>query len=88
MLQTPDAPREYIGDPVATRAFFRDGELYPGDLGVLDGKGRLMLAGRVTDVLVVKGDKIRCGPIEEELQVKLDLHGAACSPSRGPTAPT
>ncbi len=75
VLQTPDLPREYIGDPVATRAFFRDGWFYPGDLGILDGRGRLMLAGRVTDVLVVKGDKIPSGPIEEELQTALDLHG-------------
>ena len=38
--------------------FVRDGYFYPGDLGVLDGNGRLALYGRTTDVLSFMGDKV------------------------------
>ncbi len=75
VLQEVGGPLSYIDDPIATATFFRDGYFYPGDLGVLDGQGRLMLSGRVTDILNVKGDKIPSGPIEAELQAALDLHG-------------
>ena len=83
MLQEPGAPREYIGDPVATRAFFRDGWFYPGDLGVLDGKGRLMLSGRVTDILVVKGDKIPSARSRRSCKPRSTCTASASSPSRG-----
>jgi acyl-CoA synthetase (AMP-forming)/AMP-acid ligase II len=43
-----------------------------------------MLSGRVTDILVVKGDKIPSGPIEEELQAALDLHGVCVLSEQGP----
>ena len=61
----------YLGDEAATRAFFRDGFFYPGDLGVLREDGRLSVLGRITDVINVRGDKLPTTPIETQLQEAL-----------------
>jgi acyl-coenzyme A synthetase/AMP-(fatty) acid ligase len=66
----------YVNDADASAASFRDGWFYPGDLAILDGKGRISLMGRVTDVLNVRGDKHPAGPFEEALQS--DLGAAVC----------
>jgi acyl-coenzyme A synthetase/AMP-(fatty) acid ligase len=65
----------YLDDPEATRAFFRDGYFYSGDLGVIRSDGRLALLGRLTDVINVVGEKVAAGPIEEVLQSKLGIGG-------------
>jgi acyl-coenzyme A synthetase/AMP-(fatty) acid ligase len=65
----------YIDDEVATRAFFRDGYFYPGDLGVFRADGRLALLGRTTEVINILGNKIAVGPIEGALQRKLQVSG-------------
>lgn len=62
----------YLGDPEATAAFFADGWFYPGDLGVLDGQGRLALYGRATDVIHIKGNKHPAEPWEREIQEALE----------------
>lgn len=67
----------YLDDPDATARFFKDGFFYPGDLGVLDGQGRLALCGRITDVLNIQGDKVPAAPFEEALQEALGLE-AVC----------
>lgn len=61
----------YLADAATTRAFFRDGFFYPGDLGMLREDGRLQILGRVTDVINVMGDKIATTPIERSLQAAL-----------------
>ena len=60
----------YLGDPDATRLFFRDGCFYPGDLAVMREDGRMALRGRVTDVINVLGDKYGTLPIESALQAR------------------
>src|SRR5207253_357369 len=50
---------------------FRDDWFYPGDLGVLDGKGRLALFGRTTDILHIEGGKVAAEPIERALRDRL-----------------
>jgi len=67
--------QSYLHDEEASRAFFRDGYFYPGDLGVFRSDGRLALHGRVTDVVNILGSKIAAGPIEEALQHKLGVSG-------------
>lgn len=59
---------EYLGDQETSRAFFRGGWFYPGDLGLLRDDGRLALQGRNTDVINVMGDKIAAVPIEAALR--------------------
>ena len=70
-----DGVAGYLDDAAASRAFFRDGWFYPGDLGVFGPDKRLALYGRVTDVLNVQGNKIGTGPIERELQDRLAVEG-------------
>ena len=57
----------YLHDEAATRAFFKDGFFYPGDLAVIRSDGRMALRGRLTDVINVRGHKISPAPIEDRL---------------------
>jgi acyl-coenzyme A synthetase/AMP-(fatty) acid ligase len=68
-------PRGYLEDPDTSAAFFRDGWFYPGDLGVLDGKGRLALYGRATDIVHINGDKFPAEPWERAIQEALECDG-------------
>jgi acyl-coenzyme A synthetase/AMP-(fatty) acid ligase len=65
----------YLGDPEATRLFFRDGYFYPGDLAVMREDGRMALRGRVTDVINVLGSKYGTLPIEIALQARFQAEG-------------
>jgi acyl-coenzyme A synthetase/AMP-(fatty) acid ligase len=65
----------YLGDPEATRLFFRDGYFYPGDLAVMREDGRMALCGRVTDVINVLGNKYGTLPIEIALQARFQAEG-------------
>jgi len=65
----------YLGDPKTTAAFFSDGWFYSGDLGVLDGKGRLALYGRTTDVVHIQGNKFPVDPWERAIQDALSCEG-------------
>jgi acyl-CoA synthetase (AMP-forming)/AMP-acid ligase II len=57
----------YLDDEATSRAFFKGGWFYPGDLGIIEAE-RLFLQGRVTDVINVKGGKLATIPIETALQ--------------------
>ena len=70
-------PTGYLGDAAASRAFFREGYFYPGDLGVLRADGRLAVRGRVSEVINLAGAKIAVAPIEEELRRLFEV-GAVC----------
>jgi acyl-CoA synthetase (AMP-forming)/AMP-acid ligase II len=65
----------YLGDPETTASFFSDGWFYPGDLAVLDGKGRLALYGRTTDIVHIRGNKYPAEPWEREIQEVLECEG-------------
>jgi acyl-coenzyme A synthetase/AMP-(fatty) acid ligase len=60
-------PTFYVEDEAATRAFFRDGFFYPGDLAMMREDGRLGLMGRVIDVINMQGKKISPAPFEDRL---------------------
>jgi acyl-coenzyme A synthetase/AMP-(fatty) acid ligase len=72
----PGDAEGYLGDEAATRAFFRDGFFYPGDLGFIDGSGRLALEGRASEVLNIGGDKISALPFEQSIQANTGASGA------------
>ena len=65
----------YLGDPAATAAFFDDQWFYPGDLGVLDGAGRLALYGRTSDIVHVDGVKYPAEPWESAIRDRLECDG-------------
>jgi len=66
-VSTAGGPTEYFHDETATRAFFKDGFFYTGDLVVMRSDGRMALQGRVTDIINVQGEKLSPAPIEERL---------------------
>ena len=71
-----DGLQGYLHEADASRAFFRDGYFYTGDLGVIGPDGRLALIGRMTDVINVLGSKFAPGPIEEAVQREFGISGA------------
>ena len=65
--------RGYYKRPEDTAAVLRDGVLYTGDLGYLDGDGRLHITGRKKDVLVLPdGTKLFLPEYEAALSAALD----------------
>jgi len=79
-VSTAGGPTSYLNNEEATRAFFKDGFFYPGDLAVIRSDGRMALQGRVTDVINVQGDKIAPAPIEDRLCELLGVTGVClCS---------
>jgi acyl-coenzyme A synthetase/AMP-(fatty) acid ligase len=74
-VSTAGGPTSYLNDEAATRAFFKDGFFYPGDLAVMRSDGRMALQGRVTDVINVRGDKVSPAPIEDRLGELLGVSG-------------
>jgi acyl-CoA synthetase (AMP-forming)/AMP-acid ligase II len=73
--QRSDGPTGYLGDAETSAKFFADGWFYPGDLGVLDGTGRLALYGRSTDIVHIRGSKYPAEPWEREIQEALECDG-------------
>ncbi len=75
----PDTPGEiqvrgwnimkgYYNNPEATaKAFTVDGWLHTGDLGTLNGEGRLSMVGRLKDVFRVGGENVAPAEVEEVL---------------------
>ena len=62
----------YFRNPEATARALRDGALYTGDLGSLDGNGTLLFHGRMTDSVRCKGENVSAWEVE---------HVAATHPS-------
>jgi acyl-coenzyme A synthetase/AMP-(fatty) acid ligase len=65
----------HLGDAAGSASAFADGWFYPGDLGVMDGEGRLALHGRTSDVININGDKFPAEPWEREIQEQLACDG-------------
>lgn len=70
-IATVDGVPGYLDDEEVSRAFFRDGYFYSGDLGAFRPDGRLVLHGRSTNVINAGGDKMAAEPIEMALQERL-----------------
>jgi 2-furoate---CoA ligase len=64
----------YLDDEDATQRSFRDGYFYPGDMAVGRADGLIKVTGRVSDVLVVGGQKFATSPIEQSLQKLLQVN--------------
>jgi acyl-coenzyme A synthetase/AMP-(fatty) acid ligase len=59
---------EYIGDPEATRTFFRDGYFYPGDNGYVTPDGLLVITGREKTALLIGGDTVAPETVEAVIE--------------------
>lgn len=63
----PAVATGFYNDPEASKAAFRDGWYYPGDLGYFDDGGFLYLKGRDKDVIIRGGINIYPADIEDVL---------------------
>ena len=66
-----ERPHGYVGDAEGTAASFDREWFYPGDLGVLDGEGRIALSGRINDVIEIEGNKHPVESFERAIQDRL-----------------
>jgi len=57
-IRTDHMADGYIGDPETTRAFFRNGYFYSGDIGHLTPDGLLVITGREKTALNIGGDTV------------------------------
>ena len=57
----------FFNNPQATAEVIRDGWLYTGDLGRIDEDGYLFLTGMKKNMIILKGQNIYPGDIEEVL---------------------
>ena len=59
--------QDYYNNPQATAEVIKEGWLYTGDLGSIDEDGYLFLSGMKKDMIILKGQNIYPGDIEEVL---------------------
>jgi fatty-acyl-CoA synthase len=85
IVSSPSLGSGYLNNQERSAARLRDGELYTGDLGVVDN-GELFVTGRKDDLLIVGGRNISAAPIEAELGRLPELRPGACMivDTRGP----
>jgi acyl-CoA synthetase (AMP-forming)/AMP-acid ligase II len=66
-IRSPHMAKGYVGDPDATKVFFRHGCFYSGDIGHLSEHGMLVITGREKTALNIGGDIISPEIVEEVL---------------------
>lgn len=67
-VRGPNVMTGYLNQPAETARTIRDGWLYTGDLGKLDGDGYLTIVDRLKDMLLVHGMNVYPREIEEVIQ--------------------
>ena len=63
-IQSHHMASGYVGDPEATRTFFRDGYFYSGDVGHVTPEGLLVITGREKTALNLGGDTVSPESVE------------------------
>ncbi len=65
VIEAPQLMEGYWHDPEATKEMLRDGRLYTGDLGSLDGDGYLTIVDRKKDLIKASGFQVWPREVEE-----------------------
>ena len=71
-IRSPAASEGYEGDSERTAETFRNAFVFPGDLGFVDGMGRLHVLGR-SDVINIGGDKVDRVEVEGVIRSRLPV---------------
>ncbi len=66
-VRSPGMVHGYLNDDHATRAAFKDGWFYPGDLGAIMADGQLVHLGRSDQMMIMNGINIYPAEIERAL---------------------
>ncbi len=69
--------RGYINLPEQTAEAFKDGIYHTGDLGKFDSEGRLIICGRLNDMVKINGNRVEPGEIEGVAKKVLGIDWAA-----------
>ena len=79
-IRGPNVFHGYEADPAANAAAFRDGWFRTGDLGRLDGSGRLFLTGRIKELVNRGGEKVNLREVDDALLAQPAVFEAAAFP--------
>jgi acyl-CoA synthetase (AMP-forming)/AMP-acid ligase II len=79
-VRGPSVVDQYLGNPAATAASFRDGWFRTGDVGKLSADGYLTLVGRVKEMINRAGEKISPYEVEDVLLAHPAVAEAAAYP--------
>ena len=76
-LRGPQLMRDYRNRPEETAQALRNGWLYTGDMGELDGDGYLFITGRKKEMIIVSGFNVFPREVEEVLHANPHIKEAA-----------
>jgi long-chain acyl-CoA synthetase len=72
------AMKGYLHDPEGTeKAFWKDGWLHTGDVGVLDPRGFVYIVDRLKDLIITGGENVYPREIEEALYTRAEIEDCA-----------
>jgi acyl-CoA synthetase (AMP-forming)/AMP-acid ligase II len=77
VVRGPNVMLEYLKNPEATEASFRDGWLRTGDLARMDGDGYVFVSGRLKELIIKGGENIAPREVDEALYTHPDVVEAA-----------
>lgn len=77
VVRGPNVMREYLKNPEATEASFRDGWLRTGDLARMDADGYVFVTGRLKELIIKGGENIAPREVDEALYSHPDVIEAA-----------
>jgi acyl-CoA synthetase (AMP-forming)/AMP-acid ligase II len=76
-LRSPAIVSEYLNQPAATEAAFKDGWFHTGDIGYQDAEGFVYIVDRIKELIIRGGENISCTEVEEAIYSHPDIAEAA-----------